>query len=68
MPGVRLRRLVTMGAVSADVAPQGQPAGYKITIWCSFDGPEYDLAMALEQGELWEKASDVQYQIDPARG
>ena len=41
---------------------------YKITIWCSSELEEYDLAMALEQGELWEKASDVQYQIDPARG
>ena len=43
-------------------------AAWKITVWCEFDGPEYDLAMALEQGELWDKASDVQYQVDQAHG
>jgi len=37
---------------------------YKITIWCEFDGDEPDLSMHLEQGELWDAASDVQYQID----
>jgi hypothetical protein len=41
---------------------------YKITIWCSSELNEPDLAAALEQGELWEVASDVQYLIDPARG
>jgi hypothetical protein len=41
---------------------------YKITIWCGSELEEYDVAMALEQGELWEKASDVQYQIDQATG
>lgn len=41
---------------------------YKITIWCESEVDEPDLAMALEQGELWEKAGNVQYQIDPARG
>jgi hypothetical protein len=46
--------------------PTGDPAmtAYRIYVWCDFDGPESDLAMALEQGELWEKASDVQYQIE----
>lgn len=39
-------------------------SAYKITIWCESEAPEYDLAMALEQGELWDTASDVQYQID----
>ena len=39
-------------------------SAFKITIWCDFDGDEPDLAMALEQGELWDKASSVQYQID----
>ena len=43
-------------------------SAYKITIWCESELSEYDLAAALEQGELWDKASDVQYQIDPARG
>jgi hypothetical protein len=38
-------------------------AAYEITIWCESDKPEYDLAMALEQGELWDMATDVQYQI-----
>jgi hypothetical protein len=41
-------------------------SAWKITIWCEFDGPEYDLAMHLEQGELWDKAAGVQYQIDEA--
>src|SRR5215469_248707 len=45
--------------------PGRQPvSAYKITIWCEFDGDEPDLAMHLEQGELWDAASDVQYQID----
>jgi len=43
-------------------------SAYKITIWCEADLDEPDLAAALEQGELWEAASNVQYQIDPARG
>jgi hypothetical protein len=37
---------------------------YRITIWCESDKPEYDLAMALEQGELWDVADDVQYRIE----
>ena len=41
---------------------------YKITIWCDSELDEPGLAMALEQGELWDKASNVGYQIDPARG
>ena len=45
-------------------------AGWKITIWCETpdDVPQHDLAMALEQGELWEKATNVQYDIEEARG
>lgn len=43
-------------------------SAYKITIWCDSELAEYDLAMALEQGELWEAATGVQYQIDPAVG
>lgn len=39
-------------------------ASYRISVWCEFDGDEPDLAMALEQGELWDKASHVQYQIE----
>ena len=41
-------------------------SAYKITIWCESDQDEPGLAMALEQGELWEVAVNVQYQIDPA--
>jgi hypothetical protein len=39
---------------------------YQITIWCDSRLNEPDLAMALEQGELWDKANNVQYQIGPA--
>ena len=41
---------------------------YKITIWCETELDEQDVAMALEQGELWDKAGNVSYQIDAARG
>lgn len=39
---------------------------YKITIWCESGEDEQGLAEALEAGELWEAATHVQYQIDPA--
>jgi hypothetical protein len=41
---------------------------YLITIWCSSDLGEPELSEALEQGELWEVAEDVQYQIALAGG
>jgi hypothetical protein len=37
---------------------------WKISIWCDHPGPESDLSTALEQGELWEQATDVQYAIE----
>ena len=37
---------------------------YKITLWCETDlENDSDLAMALEQGELWDVAQ-VQYNIE----
>ena len=41
--------------------------GYVVTLWVDTELDAEELAAALEQGELWEKAS-VQYQIEPARG
>ena len=38
---------------------------YKISIWCNGDElTEAQLSMALEQGELWDTARDVQYMIE----
>ena len=45
-------------------------AALKITLWCEVpdDMPESDVAMALEQGELFEKFPGTQYQIDQEAG
>jgi hypothetical protein len=39
-------------------------ASYQISIWCDYPGPESDLGSSLEQGELFEQASNVQYMIE----
>ena len=37
---------------------------YKIIIWCESDKPAHDLAMALEQGKLYDAATNVQFRIE----
>lgn len=55
--------------MSGEPSTAAQPVyAYKVTVWCESDRDAHDIAMAFEQGELYDVATNVQYRVEDAQG